>query len=77
MRNGVAYTSWLCEVQEECSQGTRGCVRGGVAPVDVGVYHFALKPPPDDKGPADLGMKFVECWSELAHPSKLRDHRYR
>lgn len=77
MRNGVAYSSWLYEVYEERSQGTGCCLRGGVAPVDVGIYHLAFKPPPEDECPADLGIKILECWSELAHCYRVRVRRYK
>lgn len=59
MRNSVAYTSRLCEVQKECSQGTGGCVRNALAPIDFGCDHLSLKPPPDNEGSADFGIKFV------------------
>lgn len=57
--NGVSYTPWFREVHEERSQQISGRVRGGVAPVDLGVDHVTLKPPPDDKSPADLGVQIV------------------
>ncbi len=75
--NGVSCTPWFRKLTEERSQRVGGsCVRGGVAPVDLGVDHLALKPAPNDKGLANLGMEIVECWSEFAHLIRVHEDRY-
>ena len=76
MRNGVSYPPWFREVHEERSQWVISSVGGGVTPVNLGVDHVALKPPPDDKGPADLRMQIVECWSEFAHLSRIHEYHF-
>lgn len=77
VRNGISHTTRLGEVDEEHSQRLSSCFRGGMTPVGLGVDHFALEPPPDHKGPADLGVQIFERWSKFLHPMTVHAYRYR